>query len=347
MINNKEKEKLIRETVKQIEKDFGKGIIQKLGNSDIKPIPVLPTGSLLLDIALGVGGYPKGRIVEIFGPEMGGKTMLSLAAIGEAQKKGLTVAFVDAEYAFDPGWAKMLGVDVSNLHVVQPDYGEQALKVVERLVQGGFDLVVIDSVTALVPKKEAEGEIGDTHIGLQARMMSQALRMLCKTISKMETVVIFINQIRMKIGILYGNPETTPGGKALRFYSSVRLRVSKSSQGAIKDRGIIVGHRVKIRVAKNKVAPPFKIAEFDLLYNSGIDTTGELFDAALSKGIIHQAASSYVFEDCKWKGAARVREAIKGDEKLREQLIKSIREKGTAVTPLKDTQVVVGDDDDE
>ncbi len=282
--------------VSQIEKQFGKGSIMRLGNDQPSPdVAVIPTGSLGLDIALGVGGYPRGRVIEIYGPESSGKTTLSLTAIAQAQKLGGIAAFIDAEHALDVTYARKLGVRTDDLLISQPDTGEQALEVAETLVRSGaVDIVVVDSVAALVPKAEIEGEMGDSHMGLQARLMSQALRKLTATISKSMTTVIFINQIRMKIGIVYGNPETTTGGNALKFYASVRLDIRKAE--SIKDGQDITGNRVRVKVVKNKVAPPFKQAEFDILFNEGISKIGEVVDAGVNIGVIEKAGAWYSYD---------------------------------------------------
>jgi recombination protein RecA len=292
-----QKEKAIDLAVSQIERQFGKGAIMRLGTDAIIPdIPVIPTGSLALDIALGVGGVPRGRVVEIFGPEASGKTTLALHMIAEAQKKGGIAGFIDAEHALDVAYSRKLGVKTDDLLISQPDTGEQALEIVEMLVRSGaLDVVAIDSVAALVPKAELEGEMGDAHMGLQARLMSQALRKLTSTISKSNTCVIFINQIRMKIGVFMGNPETTTGGNALKFYSSVRLDIRRV--GAIKDGQEVIGNRTRVKVVKNKLAPPFKEVEFDIMYGEGISREGDLLDLAVEKEIVEKSGAWFSFDD--------------------------------------------------
>ena len=278
----------------QIERQFGKGSVMKLGGREIEAVPVIRTGSLALDKALGVGGYPRGRVIEIYGPESSGKTTLALHAVAQAQKSGGIAAFIDAEHALDVVYAKRLGVDCDELLVSQPDTGEQALEIADMLVRsGGIDIMVVDSVAALVPRSEIEGEMGDSHMGLQARLMSQALRKLTGTIGKTQTTIIFINQIRMKIGVVYGNPETTTGGNALKFYSSMRLEIRKAS--AIKDGQDVVGNRTKVKVVKNKLAPPFKNVEFDLMYGEGISRTGDLLDMGVELDIVDKSGSWYSF----------------------------------------------------
>jgi recombination protein RecA len=290
-----DKEKAVNTAMGQIERQFGKGSIMKLGSSTIIDVPVISTGSLALNKALGIGGLPRGRVVEIYGPESSGKTTLALHAVAEAQKQGGVVAFIDAEHAIDTSYARKLGVNCDDLLVAQPDTGEQALEIADMLVRSGaLDIIVIDSVAALVPRAEIEGEMGDSHMGLQARLMSQALRKLTGTISKTMTMVIFINQIRMKIGVVFGNPETTTGGNALKFYSSVRLDIRRI--GSIKDGQEIVGNRTRVRVVKNKMAPPFTEAEFDIMYGEGISQTADLIDTGVMAGVIEKSGSWYSYE---------------------------------------------------
>ncbi|MFO7751625.1 MAG: recombinase RecA [Desulfobacteraceae bacterium] len=292
--NPQEKDKAVKTAMSQIERQFGKGSIMKLGGREIQEVPVIRTGSLSLDKALGVGGFPRGRVVEIYGPESSGKTTLALHAVAEAQKKGGIAAFIDAEHALDVSYAKRLGVDCDELLVSQPDTGEQALEIADMLVRSGaVDIMIVDSVAALVPRSEIEGDMGDSHMGLQARLMSQALRKLTMTLGKTNTTLIFINQLRMKIGVMYGNPETTTGGNALKFYSTVRLEIRKTQ--SIKEGQDIIGNRTRVKVVKNKLAPPFKSVEFDLMYGEGISRTGDLLDMGVQLEVIDKSGSWYSY----------------------------------------------------
>ena len=295
MDKNQDKAKAVQTAMSQIDRQFGKGSIMKLGGREVMEVPVIRTGSLALDKALGVGGYPRGRVIEIYGPESSGKTTLALHAVAEAQKNGGIAVFIDAEHALDVAYAKRLGVDCDELLISQPDTGEQALEIADMLVRsGGVDIMVIDSVAALVPRAEIEGDMGDSHMGLQARLMSQALRKLAGTIGKTNTTIIFINQIRMKIGVVYGNPETTTGGNALKFYASMRLEIRRAAP--IKEGQEIIGNRTKVKVVKNKLAPPFKNVEFDLMYGEGISRTGDLLDIGVDLDIVDKSGSWYSFE---------------------------------------------------
>ncbi len=323
-----DKLKALQLTLDKLEKTFGKGTIMKLGDDAVEETEVIPSGSIGLDMALGVGGYPRGRVIEIYGPESSGKTTLALHAIAEAQKAGGIAAFIDAEHAFDRYYAKNLGVDLENLIVSQPDYGEQALEIVDNLIRSGaIDIVVVDSVAALTPKSEIEGEMGDSKMGLQARLMSQALRKLTANISRTKSIVIFINQLREKIGVMFGNPETTTGGNALKFYSSQRLDVRRT--GAIKDnKGEILGNRTRVKVVKNKVAPPFKTAEFDIMYGKGISRSGEILDWGVELDIIQKSGAWYSYQGSKLgQGRDSVKKILEDNPELMEELAAKIYEK--------------------
>ncbi len=327
MSEKEQKMKALDLALSQIEKQFGKGAIMRLGTGGVlADIAVISTGSLGLDIALGVGGMPRGRVVEIFGPESSGKTTLSLHVISEAQKNGGVAAFVDAEHALDVGYARKLGVNIDDLLISQPDTGEQALEIAETLVRSGaIDVIVVDSVAALVPRAEIEGEMGDAHMGLQARLMSQALRKLTAAISKSMTTVIFINQIRMKLGVMFGNPETTTGGNALKFYSSLRLDIRKVE--TIKEGQDITGNRVRVKVVKNKVAPPFKQAEFDILFNEGISKLGELIDIGIEKGVVEKSGSWYSYKgDRIGQGRENARQTLKDNAPMAKDIEVRIKE---------------------
>ena len=322
-----DKKKALQTALSQIDKNFGKGTVMRLGDRPEMNVEAIPTGSLALDAALGIGGVPKGRIIEIYGPESSGKTTLALHILAEAQKRGGEVAFVDAEHALDPVYAAALGVDIDNLLVSQPDTGEQALEITDALVRSGaVDAVVVDSVAALVPKQEIEGEMGDTFVGLQARLMSQALRKLAGTIAKTNCVVIFINQLRMKIGVMYGNPETTTGGNALKFYSSVRLDVRRVE--AIKEGGNVVGNKTRVKVVKNKVAPPFREAVFEIMYGQGISKWGELVDLAVQMDIVQKSGSWFSMGDERiGQGAASVKEYFINNPEIAADVEAQVREK--------------------
>ena len=288
--------KSVDNAITQIQRQFGKGSIMRLGSTERENIPVIPTGILSIDLALGVGGLPRGRVTEIYGPEASGKTTLALHVIAEAQRRGGSVAFIDAEHALDTAYAERLGVDVDNLLISQPDFGEQALEIAEILIRsGGIDVVVIDSVAALVPRAEIDGNVGDQHVGLQARLMSHAMRKFTGVLSRTNTVLIFINQIRMKIGVMFGNPETTTGGNALKFYSSIRIDIRKTTQ--IKEGQDVIGNLTKVKIVKNKVAPPFKQAEFDIVYGEGISRTGDLLDLGVAQGLVDKSGAWYSYQD--------------------------------------------------
>ena len=322
---NAEKLKALQLTLDKLEKSYGKGSVMKLGDAAVEAIDSISTGSISLDIALGIGGVPKGRVIEIYGPESSGKTTLATHIIAEAQKKGGIAAFIDAEHAFDKGYAKKLGVDVDNLLIAQPDNGEQALEIADNLIRSGaIDVIVIDSVAALVPKAEIEGEMGDSKMGLQARLMSQALRKLTGTISKTGCCCIFINQLREKIGVMFGNPETTTGGNALKFYASVRLDIRRTSQ--IKDSDEVAGNRVKVKIVKNKVAPPFRIAEFDIMFGEGISKVGEIIDLGVDFNIIKKAGSWFSYGDTKLgQGRDAVKQLLMDNPELSEEIEAKIR----------------------
>ncbi len=319
--------KALQLTLDKLDKTYGKGTVMKMGDKAIEEVETISSGSLGVDLALGVGGYPKGRIIEIYGPESSGKTTLTLHAIAEAQKAGGIAAFIDAEHAFDRNYAEKLGVDIENLIISQPDNGEQALEIAENLIRSGaIDIVVIDSVAALTPKSEIEGEMGDSKMGLHARLMSQALRKLTGTISKTHCTVFFINQLREKIGVMFGNPETTTGGNALKFYASVRLDIRRSTQ--IKDGENVIGNRTKVKIVKNKVAPPFKVAEFDIMYGEGVSKTGEILDLAVEFEIVKKSGSWFSYGDTKLgQGRDAVKALIKDNPELADELEEKIKAK--------------------
>ena len=337
-----EKDKALDAALSQIERAFGKGSIMRLGQNPNVDIEAISTGSLGIDIALGIGGLPKGRIIEIYGPESSGKTTLALSVIAQSQKKGGTCAFIDAEHALDPSYAKKIGVDIDNLLISQPDAGEQALEIADTLVRSGaIDVLVVDSVAALVPKAELEGEMGDSHMGLQARLMSQALRKLTSTVSRSNTLIIFINQIRMKIGVMFGNPETTTGGNALKFYASVRIDIRRI--GSIKDKEDVIGSQTRVKIVKNKVAPPFKIVDFDIMYGEGISKTGELIDLGVKAGIVEKAGAWFSYNGEKLgQGRENAKLFLKENPAVAEEIENKIRaDAGHLTTEM------IGDDEPE
>ncbi len=331
MADNNEKLKALKLTMEGIEKKFGKGTIMKLGDTAVEATEAIPSGSLGLDIALGINGYPKGRIIEIYGPESSGKTTLAIHAIAETQKKGGIAAIIDAEHAFDKMYAQKLGVDVENLLISQPDDGEQALEIADSLIRSGaIDIIVIDSVAALVPKAELEGEMGDSKMGLQARLMSQAMRKLTAAISKSGCTCIFINQLREKIGVMFGNPETTTGGNALKFYASVRLDIRRIGQ--LKDGDVIHGNRVKVKVVKNKVAPPFRLCEFDIIYGEGVSKVGEILDLGVECGVVQKSGSWFSYDSNKLgQGRESVKSLLLDNPELADEIERKVKEKLMAV----------------
>ena len=341
MDNSQDKNKAVDVAMTQIERQFGKGSIMKLGDRAKVNVDVIPTGSISLDAALGVGGVPRGRVTEIYGPESSGKTTLSLHIVAEAQKTGGLAAFVDAEHALDPTYAKKLGVDTTNLLVSQPDNGEQALEIVETLVRSGaLDVIVVDSVAALVPKAEIEGEMGDSHMGLQARLMSQALRKLTGTVSKSNTAVIFINQVREKIGVMFGNPETTTGGRALKFYTSIRMDIRRIA--TIKEANEVMGNRTKVKVVKNKLAPPFRECEFDIMYSEGISKNGDILDQAVNYKIIDKSGTWFSYKETRMgQGRENVKRFMKENADITEEILKELKPKmgmGEAEQPAAETK---------
>ena len=340
MSKNIDKDKAVESAMTQIERQFGKGSIMKLGSKEVAAVPVISTGSLALDKALGIGGLPRGRVVEIYGPESSGKTTLTLHTVAEAQKKGGIAAFIDAEHALDVSYARRLGVNCDELLVSQPDTGEQALEIADMLVRSGaIDILVIDSVAALVPRAEIEGEMGDAHMGLQARLMSQALRKLTATIGRTNTTVIFINQIRMKIGVVFGNPETTTGGNALKFYASVRLEIRRAA--TIKDGNDITGSRTKVKVVKNKMAPPFREAEFDMMYGDGISKTGEVLDMGVEANLVEKSGAWYSYKGERiGQGRENAKKFLSENTAVYESIYQALRE-ATGLTEVKEIPAVV------
>ena len=317
--------KALDAALSQIEKQYGKGSVMKLGDTSHMQVETVPTGSLSLDIALGAGGVPKGRIVEIYGPESSGKTTVALHMVAEVQKRGGIAGFIDAEHALDPVYARNIGVDIDNLYISQPDNGEQALEITETMVRAGaVDIVIVDSVAALVPKAEIEGDMGDSHVGLQARLMSQALRKLTSVVSKTNCIVIFINQLREKIGVMFGNPETTTGGRALKFYASVRLDVRRTE--ALKQGGEVIGNHTKVKVVKNKIAPPFKEAEFDIMFGQGISTIGDILDLAANCGIVNKSGAWYAYNDAKiGQGRENAKQYLKENRQICDEIERKVR----------------------
>lgn len=342
LVDPEEKKKALKTAMAQIEKTYGAGAIMFMGENRHMDIECISTGSLMLDLALGIGGLPRGRIIEVYGTESSGKTTISLQAVAEAQKLGGTAAFIDVEHALDPIYARKLGVDIDNLLVSQPDTGEQALEIIETLVRSGaIDIIVLDSVAAMTTRAEIDGDMGDAHVGVQARLMSQALRKLTSVISKSNCVAIFINQIREKIGVMYGNPETTPGGRALKFYSSVRIEVRRGEP--IKDSGEIIGNRTKCKVVKNKVAPPFKVAEFDMLYGEGVSKMGEIIDTAVEFDIIKKSGSWFSYDDMKiGQGRDKVKQYLLDNPTICEEVEKKVRERFAS-----DSSALLSTEDDE
>lgn len=326
-LENSEKKKALESALGQIEKQFGKGSVMKLGDFTAMNVESIPTGALSLDVALGIGGIPKGRIIEIFGPESSGKTTLALHMIAECQKRGGEAAFIDAEHALDPVYAKHLGVDIDNLIVSQPDTGEQALEIAEALVRSGaIDIIVVDSVAALVPKAEIDGDMGDAHVGLQARLMSQALRKLAGVLNKSNTAIVFINQLREKVGIMFGNPETTPGGRALKFYASVRLDIRKTEN--LKQDGEVFGNRVRVKVVKNKVAPPFREAEFDIIYGKGISKSGNILDLGVNLDIVEKSGSWFAYDGTRiGQGRENAKKYFEENPEIMTEVEKKVRAK--------------------
>ena len=347
-IENSEKKKALESALGQIEKQFGKGSVMKLGDFSAMNVEAIPTGALSLDVALGIGGIPKGRIVEIFGPESSGKTTLALHMIAECQKTGGEAAFIDAEHALDPVYAKHLGVDIDNLIVSQPDTGEQALEIAEALVRSGaIDIIVVDSVAALVPKAEIDGDMGDSHVGLQARLMSQALRKLAGVLNKSNTAIIFINQLREKVGVMFGNPETTPGGRALKFYASVRMDIRKTEN--LKQDGEVFGNRVRVKVVKNKVAPPFREAEFDIIYGKGISKSGNILDLGVNLDIVEKSGSWFSYNGARiGQGRENAKKYLEENPEVMAEVEKKVRDKfNEAFEKSLSDDMTVEDDEEE